>query len=110
MKTVLIHVTETNHDWASAMTGLPIERVRQQYEMDKAAGIVCVMQAPDRGIQNLKDHPLGHTAFVSGDDSVINLGGENYYKACGFPVRTLTSCVKPSGHRNEHEDFYGEKT
>jgi hypothetical protein len=109
MKMVAIHVTENNLEWASAMTGLPIERVRQQYQMDKAGGIVCVLKAPDRGIQDLKDHPLGSTAFISGDDTVINLGGENYYKACGSPVRERTSCVKRSGHKNEHEDFYGER-
>lgn len=109
MKMVAIHVTENNHEWASAMSGLSVDKVRQQFEMDKAAGLVCVIQAPDRGVRNLREHPLWHSAFISGDDTVINLGGENYYRACGVQVEEHTSCVKRLGHPGkEHEDFYGK--
>ena len=109
MKMLLIHVTENNHAWAAEMADTSIEKVRQKYEMDKAAGIVCVMHVPDRGIRNLVDHPLGHTAFISGDDSIINMGGDNFYRACTEMVSEKLGCVKRTGHPNEHEDFYGNK-
>lgn len=58
---------------------------------------------------NLADYPKGNTAFISRDGNVINMGGENYYRSCGVPVRELTSCVKRVGHRAKHEDYYGEE-
>lgn len=109
MKTILLHVTENNHAWVADMADISVEQVRQRYEMDKAAGIVCVIQARDRGIRNVVDHPLGHTAFISGDDLVINMGGANYYRACSEMVSEDRGCVKREGHKNEHEDFYGNK-
>lgn len=58
-------------------------------------------------MRDLKDHPKGHTAFIADDDTVINLAGENYYRACGTPVREFTSCVKRVNHTGSCEDFYG---
>lgn len=107
MKTVLVHVTENNQVWAAQMTGLPLEKVRQRYQMDKAAGVLCVMQAQDRGTRNLDEHPLFPTAFISGDDTIINMGGNNYYLACSEMVSEHQGCVKRQGHLSEHEDYYG---
>ena len=109
MQTIMVHVTANNHAWAAEMADMSVEQVRQRYEMDHAMGVVCVIQARDKGIRNLTEHPLGHTAFISGDDSVINLGGENYYRACAEMVSEHMGCVKRVGHKTECEDFYGNK-
>jgi hypothetical protein len=58
---------------------------------------------------NLTEHPDGHTAFISDDDTVINLAGENYYRACPEMVSQHQGCVKRVDHVTEHEDFYGNK-
>lgn len=60
-------------------------------------------------MRDLKDHPQGHTAFIADDDTVINLAGENYYRACSEMVSQHQGCVKRVGHVTEHEDFYGNK-
>lgn len=55
--------------------------------------------------------PIRHNAFeepaqpitgpgviISGDKRVINYQGENYYRACGYPVHGSERCIKREGH------------
>lgn len=52
-------------------------------------------------------------AFAAGDQTVINWGGNNYYKACDAPVvqnedGSGTYCVKREEHPGDiHEDYDG---
>lgn len=52
-------------------------------------------------------------AFCSGDETIINWKGSNYYKACdelvtGNPNGAASYCVKREGHPGDiHEDYDG---
>lgn len=53
---------------------------------------------------------LGPELFTNGD--VISYKGENYYRACDYPVAQVggsqTHCVKRVGHPSHiHEDYDG---
>lgn len=62
----------------------------------------------------MKDVP--GSAFMDDTGSVINVAGDNFYKACGAlvagePGKGYTTCVKPQNHPNtDHEDYYGVVT
>lgn len=51
--------------------------------------------------------------FTDGDELVISYKGENYYRACGYPVNSApqggsSHCVKRVNHPSkQHEDYDG---
>lgn len=57
--------------------------------------------------------PVGPEAFIDTAETIINLKGENFYKACGYIVARnrdgSSSCVKRVDHPGTiHEDYDGE--
>lgn len=58
---------------------------------------------------------IGEECYVSDNELTIHWRGELYYRACGFPVRSIgdyggyTYCTKRKGHPSYiHEDFEGK--
>jgi hypothetical protein len=41
----VVHVTETNHQWVSEMTHVPLERVKALYDKSVKDGVVCTIEA-----------------------------------------------------------------
>lgn len=51
---------------------------------------------------------LGTGVIISGDRQVVNIAGENYYRACGYPVHGAERCIKREGHFSAvHESMDG---
>lgn len=43
MQVAIVHVTESNHQWVSEMTGASLEEVARRYEKSLEDGIVCTI-------------------------------------------------------------------
>ena len=51
---------------------------------------------------------LGEGVIISPNKQVINYQGENYYRACAYPVHGQERCIKREGHFSAiHEAMNG---
>ena len=46
-----VWVTATNHVWASEMTGLPLEEIKERYEQARKDKVTCTIDTDDEDVR-----------------------------------------------------------